>query len=106
MNEDDPPRYVDVSGPTLQDAIEQGLSGLGLTRNDVIIEIIEEGGGTLSGGGSSEAVVRLTPLRRPAPRAQGNIPTLPPRGVLGCTSLRCIPRRRRSILLISEEMIG
>jgi spoIIIJ-associated protein len=74
MNENDPPRYVDVSGPTLQDAIEKGLSELGLTRNDVIIEIIDEGGGTLSGGSSSEAVVRLTPLRRPAPPP----PTPPP----------------------------
>jgi spoIIIJ-associated protein len=74
MNENDPPRYVDVSGPTLQDAIEKGLSELGLTRNDVIIEIIDEGGGTLSGGGNSEAVVRLTPLRRPAPPP----PTPPP----------------------------
>jgi spoIIIJ-associated protein len=74
MNENDPPRYVDVSGPTLQDAIEKGLSELGLTRNDVIIEIIDEGSGTLSGGGNSEAVVRLTPLRRPAPPP----PTPPP----------------------------
>jgi spoIIIJ-associated protein len=67
MNESDPPRYVDITGPTLQDAIEQGLSELGLTRNDVIIEIIEEGGGNLASAGGSEAVVRLTPLRRPAP---------------------------------------
>jgi spoIIIJ-associated protein len=74
MNENDPPRYVDVSGPTLQDAIEKGLSELGLTRNDVIIEIMDEGGGTLSGGSGSEAVVRLTPLRRPAPPP----PTPPP----------------------------
>jgi spoIIIJ-associated protein len=66
MSENDPSRYIDVTGPTLQDAIEQGLSELGLTRSEVIIEIIEEGGSTL-GGGSSEAVVRLTPLRRPAP---------------------------------------
>jgi spoIIIJ-associated protein len=66
MSENDPSRYIDVTGPTLQDAIEQGLSELGLTRNDVIIEIIEEGGSTLADG-TSEAVVRLTPLRRPAP---------------------------------------
>lgn len=77
MNENDPPRYVDVSGPTLQDAIEKGLSELGLTRNDVIIEIIDEGGGTLSGGGNSEAVVRLTPLRRPAPPPPAPSPAPP-----------------------------
>lgn len=60
---------IDVTGPTLEEAIEAGLHKLGLTRNDVIIEIIEEGTRGVLGLGARDARVRLTPLRstRPAP---------------------------------------
>src|SRR5687768_2477873 len=58
---------IDVTGPTLEDAIEEGLQKLGLTRNDVIIEIVEEGTRGVLGLGAREARVRLTPLRTAPP---------------------------------------
>jgi spoIIIJ-associated protein len=58
---------IDVTGPTLEEAIESGLAQLGLNRNDVIIEIIEEGSRGMLGLGARQARVRLTPLRSNAP---------------------------------------
>lgn len=60
-----PHQPVDVTAPTLEQAIEKGLEQLGLSRNDVIIEIVEEGSRGVLGMGAREAVVRLTPLRTP-----------------------------------------
>lgn len=57
---------VDVTAPTLEQAIQEGLQRLGLSRNDVIIEIVEEGSRGVLGMGARDAVVRLTPLRPPA----------------------------------------
>ncbi|MBN1312386.1 MAG: protein jag [Anaerolineae bacterium] len=67
MSQSDIAQPLDVSGPTLEEAIEKGLTELGLSRNDVIIEIIEEGNKGMLGFGAREAVVRLTPLRSPQP---------------------------------------
>jgi spoIIIJ-associated protein len=68
MSDSEHTQPIDVTGPTLEEAIEEGLSQLGLTRTEVIIEIIEEGGkGMLGLGGAREALVRLTPLRPPQP---------------------------------------
>lgn len=61
---------LDVTAQTLEEAIEKGLAELGLSRNDVIIEIIEEGNKGMLGFGAREAVVRLTPLRSPQPAEQ------------------------------------
>lgn len=57
---------IDVTGPTLEEAIDKGLEQLHLTRNDVIIEIVEEGNKGVLGLGARDAVVRLTPLHVPA----------------------------------------
>jgi len=58
-----PMQPIEVKGPSLEEAIEGGLAQLGLSRNDVIIEIVEEGSRGMLGIGAREAVVRLTPLR-------------------------------------------
>jgi spoIIIJ-associated protein len=60
---------MDVTGPSLEEAIDRGLEQLGLTRNDVIIEIIEEGSKGVLGIGARDAVVRLTPLHVPSAAA-------------------------------------
>jgi spoIIIJ-associated protein len=60
---------VDATGPTLEEAIDHGLAQLGLTRDDVIIEVLDEGSRGVLGLGTREAQVRLTPLRRPQPPA-------------------------------------
>ncbi len=71
MNGDnDALRPVDVTAPTLEEAIERGLNQLGLARNEVIIEIVEEGSRGVLGMGVRDAVVRLTPLRAPTPPPQ------------------------------------
>nr|MBN1228919.1 Jag N-terminal domain-containing protein [Anaerolineae bacterium] len=63
----DPLQPIDVTAPSLEQAIEDGLTQLGLTRDDVIIEIIEEGSRGVLGMGARPAVVRLTPLKSPIP---------------------------------------
>lgn len=59
------PQSVEVRASTLEDAIEKGLLQLGLARNEVIIEIVDEGSRGVLGMGARDAVVRLTPLRTP-----------------------------------------
>ena len=53
---------IEAHGSDVEEAIESGLAQLGLSRKDVIIEIVEEGRKGLLGLGSRDAVVRLTPL--------------------------------------------
>jgi spoIIIJ-associated protein len=69
VNMSDPAQSIDVTAPTLEEAIEDGLAQLGLNRNDVIIEIVEEGSKGVLGMGVRDAVVRLTALR-PSPQAE------------------------------------
>ncbi len=56
---------LDVSAKTVDEAIEQGLAQLGLTLEQVDVEIIREGKRGVFGIGSEEALVRLTPRNRP-----------------------------------------
>jgi spoIIIJ-associated protein len=70
MSQSNVAQPLDVTAPTLEEAIEKGLVELGLTRNDVIIEIVEEGNKGMLGFGARDAVVRLTPLRSPQPAAR------------------------------------
>lgn len=80
MSDSDLPQAIDIAGSTLEEAIEAGLQQLGLTRNDVIIEIVEEGSRGVLGLGAREARVRLTPLRvtRPAPPPAASQPSFQP----------------------------
>jgi spoIIIJ-associated protein len=59
---------LDVSAKSIEDAIEQGLAELGVTRDQVSIEILNEGKRGIFGLGSEEAVVRLTVRGEPAPQ--------------------------------------
>ena len=70
---------IDVQASTLEQAIDDGLKQLGLTRNDVIIEIVEEGSRGVLGMGQRDAVVRLTPLKKPNPPAVQPAPHQPVR---------------------------
>jgi spoIIIJ-associated protein len=72
MSQSNVAQPLDVTGPTLEEAIEKGLAELGLSRNDVIIEIVEEGSKGMLGFGARDAVVRLTPLRSPQPAARSS----------------------------------
>jgi spoIIIJ-associated protein len=61
-------REVEVSGADVNAAIEKGLAQLGVGRNDVIIDVVDEGSKGLLGIGSRNAVVRLTSMVVPPPK--------------------------------------
>lgn len=61
-------QMIEVQGPDVEAAIASGLEALGLDRDDVIVEIIDEGRKGILGLGSKEATVRLTPLAIRGPR--------------------------------------
>jgi len=58
-------REVEVRGVDVDAAIEKGLAQLGVGRNDVIIEVVDEGSKGLLGIGSRDAVVRVTSMQAP-----------------------------------------
>jgi spoIIIJ-associated protein len=74
MSNSDSLKPIDVKAPSLEQAIDDGLVRLGLTRDDVIIEIMEEGSRGVLGMGARDAVVRLTPLRAPNPPSTAPAP--------------------------------
>jgi spoIIIJ-associated protein len=51
---------LEIIAPTVEEAIEKGLNDLGLPRESVEIEILDEGGKGLFGIGNRQARVRLT----------------------------------------------
>lgn len=57
---------LDVSAKTVDEAIEQGLAQLGLTHEQVDVEIVKEGKRGVFGIGSEDAQVRLT-RKQPTP---------------------------------------
>lgn len=54
-------KSIDVRGRTVEEAIHKGLEELGLAREQVDVELLNEGSRGLFGLGGVEAVVRLTP---------------------------------------------
>jgi spoIIIJ-associated protein len=67
-------REIEARGPDVEAAVNNGLAQLGLTRNDVIVEVLDEGSRGLLGIGARDAVVRLTGMTaaspQPAPKPQ------------------------------------
>jgi spoIIIJ-associated protein len=72
-------REIEVRGADVEKAIESGLQKLGVSRTDVIIDVIDEGSRGLLGIGSRDAVVRLVSLSapEPAPRPEPAKPVVP-----------------------------
>jgi spoIIIJ-associated protein len=62
MNES---RSIEASGPDIEAAISSGIAELGVTRADVIVEIVEEPSRGILGLGARPARVRLTVIRAP-----------------------------------------
>jgi spoIIIJ-associated protein len=56
------PNSVEVRARTKDEAIRQALDELGVTRDDVVIEVLEEGRSGVFGVGSQDARVRVTIL--------------------------------------------
>jgi spoIIIJ-associated protein len=61
---------VEVRAADVETAIEEGLKKIGLSRTDVIIDVIDEGSRGLLGIGSRDAVVRLVGLSVTRPPRQ------------------------------------
>jgi spoIIIJ-associated protein len=64
---------IEITAPSVEEAIEQGAAKLGVAKESLYVEILEEGGRSMFGLSSREARVRLTVLSgrssvRPAPR--------------------------------------
>lgn len=53
-------RELEVRGDDVEKAVEAGLAQLDLTRDDVTIEVLDEGSSGFLGIGSRDAIVRLT----------------------------------------------
>src|SRR5450631_1102696 len=59
-------RTVEASGPDIESAITSGIAALGVSRDDVIVEVVEEPTPKgLFGLGGKPAKVRLTVIRAP-----------------------------------------
>jgi spoIIIJ-associated protein len=76
--------FVTATGNSVDDAIEQGLKELGVTINDVEIEVVEDGNRGFLGIGSKSAEVTLwlkgtKPAQpEPAPQSETDTPAAPP----------------------------
>ncbi len=60
---------IEITAPSVEEAIEQGLQDLGLPREDVDIEILDEGSRGLFGLGSRQSRIRLTVISSSESRA-------------------------------------
>ncbi len=69
---------VEVVAKTVEEAIEQGLAELGLSSDQVDIEIVNSGRGGLLGLGAQDATVRLTALEAGAELAPEATAYAPP----------------------------
>ncbi|NDJ52450.1 MAG: hypothetical protein GYB68_05105 [Chloroflexi bacterium] len=67
------PSPIEISAPTVEDAIQAGLENLGLSRTEVIIEVVSEERPSMYGMESQDAVVRLTPIAMPRNAAGASV---------------------------------
>ncbi len=58
-------RDFEATGGSVEEAIDKGLAQLGVKRNEVIVEVVDEGSAGFLGIGGRDAVVRLKVLGRP-----------------------------------------
>jgi spoIIIJ-associated protein len=58
---------LEIIAPTIEEAIDEGLTKLGLTEDEVEVEILDEGTKGLFGLGSRQARIRLTVAKEAAP---------------------------------------
>ena len=61
---------VETQGGTIAEAIQVGLSELGVARSEVALEIIDEGSRGVLGIGKRDAIVRLTVMGMVAPQTE------------------------------------
>lgn len=88
-------RSVETTGPSIEEAIQAGLDELKVSRESVIVEIIEEPSRGLLGLGAREAVVRLTTAARPRDDEATPPPAPAPAATDTATASPAPPTRRR-----------
>jgi spoIIIJ-associated protein len=71
-------RSIEASGPDIESAISKGIAELGVSRDEVMIEVLEEPGRRLLGLGAKQAKVRVTVIKAPATPAPPPAVTPPP----------------------------
>src|SRR5262249_52479985 len=67
-------RTIEASGPDIEAAITKGVADLGVSRADVIVEVLEEPARGLLGLGAKPAKVGLTLIRAPKTPEPVSIP--------------------------------
>ena len=65
---------IEVSAKTVEEAVEQALEQLGLSREEVEVTVLKEGKAGFLGMGTEEAIVEVTPLSQI--RTESNVATL------------------------------
>jgi spoIIIJ-associated protein len=70
-------RNLEVTGKTVEEAVEQALRQLGVPRSEVEIVVLKEGRIGFLGFGAEDAVVRVSLRQEERPRAR-RAPTVPP----------------------------
>lgn len=60
------PKSIEITAPDIESAIAKGVAELGVSRDEVMVEVIEEPGRRLLGLGTRHARVRLTVIRAPS----------------------------------------
>jgi spoIIIJ-associated protein len=69
---------IEVIAPTVEEAVERGAAEIGLPREELEVEVLDEGGKGLLGLGSRQARVRLSVRAAPAPRPGSPAPAEAP----------------------------
>ncbi len=69
---------IEISAKSVEDAVEQALSELGLERSQVQIEVLNKGRSGILGLGAEDARVRVTPLPSPQPAFPPSAPPAVP----------------------------
>lgn len=103
---------IEERGRTVEEAINKGLEDLHLTREQVDVELLNEGSRGLFGLGSAEVVVRLTPREEaeasgPAPIA----PAAPPGGEPAATEPTpvmepAVPAQKKDPAAVGKEVLS
>lgn len=60
-------REIEARGANIDEAVTKGIAKLGVRREDVIVDVVDEGSRGLLGLGARDAVVRLTAMVEVAP---------------------------------------
>jgi spoIIIJ-associated protein len=67
---------LEIIAPTVEEAVTQGMRELGLQREDLLVEVLDEGGRGFLGLGARQVRVRLSFRQPEAPAAQPDAPAV------------------------------